>query len=171
MAIAIQFLISNFPLNALILAILLAIGARYIWKTNRSFAEGMTLYLFLLPVGLAGLWGFGFHAFAPDFTAESIGWQPSPFQFEVAVANLGVGLAGIFAFWRKNIQFCLGVLIVETCFLWGAAYGHIKDIIVAGNWAPSNAGSILWTDILIPIFLIVSMIFWKRNQQIKLRTF
>jgi hypothetical protein len=37
-------------------------------------------------------------------------------------------------------------------FLWGAAVGHIYQIIHARNFAPGNAGVILYTDVLIPIF-------------------
>lgn len=36
-------------------------------------------------------------------------------------------------------------------FLWGAAIGHIHQIVTTGNEAPGNAGVMLYTDILLPL--------------------
>ena len=49
--------------------------------------------------------------------------------------------------------------LVLACFLIGAGVGHIKDIITAGNFAPGNAGPILFTDLLTPtaIFLLLCL--------------
>lgn len=56
--------------------------------------------------------------------AKFIGWANSPFQFEVAVANLGMGLVGIFGLHASKPYRVVGT-IYTTCFLWGAAYGHV----------------------------------------------
>lgn len=141
-------------------ALLLAL----ITRRNRWFGETLTHFLLLLPVGIGGLWGFYFHAFYPEFTAASIGWQTSPFQFEVAVANLGLGVAGVVGFWRSK-DYAIGVALVVLCLLWGAAFGHIRQIIELGNYAPGNAGSILYTDILIPLILWISIFAWGKSAE------
>jgi hypothetical protein len=64
-----------------------------------------------------------------------IGWADSPFQFEVAVANLGIGLVGVIGFWRSR-DFALAATLMASCFLGGAAFGHIRLIIEQADFAP-----------------------------------
>jgi len=47
-------------------------------------------------------------------------------------------------------------------FLLGAAGGHIYQIVNADNFAPGNAGVILYTDILIP--LIAFALLWLQHR-------
>ena len=96
------------------------------------------------------------HIAFPARVAETIGWQTSPFQFEVGVANLGIGFAGLYAAFR-SFEARLATNLVLACFLIGAGIGHIRDIVSAGNFAPGNAGPMLFTDLLTPtaIFLLL----------------
>jgi hypothetical protein len=93
-----------------------------------------------------------------------IGWAPSPFQYEVGVANLGLGLASIYAAFR-GFEARLAVAIAAACFLIGAGFGHIRDIVVAGNLAPGNAGPIMVTDFLTPLAILVLLFF--ANQKLR----
>jgi hypothetical protein len=111
-------------------------------------------YIFMFPVGLMGLWGAFGHLFFPVLVARAIGWQQSPFQFEVGVANLGIGIAGVYAAFRSS-EARLATNLVVVCFLIGAGVGHIREIITAGNFAPGNAGPILFTDFLTPVAIFV----------------
>jgi hypothetical protein len=113
-------------------------------------------YAFVFPVGLMRLWGALGHIAFPVRAAQAIGWQTSPFQFEVGVANLGIGCAGLYAAFR-SFEARLATNLVLACFLIGAGIGHIRDIITAGNFAAGNAGPILFTDLLTPtaIFLLL----------------
>jgi len=90
-----QFIISNFPFIMTILALLFGFIS-ISRKSGRSVSDTFLGYLFFFALGLPGIWGFIFHAFFPVLSAEFIGWQNSPFQFEVAVANLGMGVVGLF---------------------------------------------------------------------------
>ncbi|HET9902230.1 MAG TPA: DUF6790 family protein [Xanthobacteraceae bacterium] len=122
---------------------------------SRAFViERLLRYLFFFPVGLMGLWAFMGHVFVPEEAARGIGWMPSPFQREVGMANLGIGIAGIAAAFRGR-DFRLATAIVTACFLIGAGIGHIYEIAKTGNLAPGNAGPILFTDFLTPLALIV----------------
>src|ERR1044072_8454591 len=68
---------------------------------DRSFViDRLLLYLFVFPLGLLGLWAFLGHVFFAEQSAASIGWAPSPFQYEVGVANLGLALAALYAAFR-----------------------------------------------------------------------
>jgi hypothetical protein len=107
-------------------------------------------YLLLFPVGLMGIWGGIGHIFFAEEAARAIGWQPSPFQYEVGVANLGVGAAGLYAAFSR-FEARLAANLMSGCFLIGAGVGHIREIVNVGNLAPGNAGPILLTDFLTPI--------------------
>lgn len=133
-----------------------------IWRgkqpVTRDFVfDRLLRYLFLLPLGVQGLWAFLGHVFFPEQSAASIGWAPSPFQYEVGVANLGLGLASIYAAFR-DFQARVAVAVAAACFLVGAGIGHIRDIVEHGNLAPGNAGPIMVTDFLTPIVILVLLL-------------
>jgi hypothetical protein len=126
---------------------------------ERGFViDRLLRYLFVFPLGLQGLWAFVGHVFFAEEAARSIGWADSPFQYEVGVANLGLGLASLYAAFR-GFEARLAVAIAAACFLVGAGIIHIRDIVEAGNFAPGNAGPIMVTDFLAPIAVLVLLFF------------
>jgi uncharacterized protein DUF6790 len=140
-----------------------------IWRepppVTQSFAVDRLLrYVFLFPLGVQGLWAFVGHVFFAKQAAASIGWATSPFQYEVGVANLGLGLACIYAAF-KGFEARVAAGTVATCFLLGAGIGHIRDIVTTGNLASGNAGPIMLTDFLTPIAVFTLLFFasdrWK----------
>ena len=76
------------------------LGSREV--SARRVAEVLLLYLLVIFVGVGGLMGFLGHTFKARDIALKIGWQPSPFQFEVAVANLAFGVLGILCIWQRR---------------------------------------------------------------------
>jgi TM2 domain-containing membrane protein YozV len=86
----------------------------------------------MLGVGVTGIYMGIMHIFFGPMTAANIGWQSSPFQYEVGVANLGFGLLCILAF-RASQSFRLAAVTGITCWLWGDAVGHIHQMILAQN--------------------------------------
>jgi hypothetical protein len=130
-----------------------------VWRGPRPVARDFVIdrllrYLLVFPLGLLGLWGFVGHVFFPAQSAAAIGWVDSPFQFEVGVANLGVGLASLYAAFR-SFEARLAASLAGAAFLMGAGIIHVTDIVTAGNFAPGNAGPILVTDFLTPIAVLV----------------
>jgi hypothetical protein len=141
----------------------LACAGVAIWREPRPVLRGFVVdrllrYLFLFPLGLQGLWAFIGHVFFAEQAAASIGWANTPFQYEVGVANLGLGLASIYAAFR-GFEARFAVAIVAACFLIGAGVIHIVDIVGRGNLAPGNAGPILVTDFLTPVAILVLLFF------------
>jgi hypothetical protein len=119
--------------------------------------DRLSRYLFLFPLGIQGVWAFVGHVFFPERSAAAIGWATSPFQYEVGVANLGLGLAAIYAAFR-GFEARVAVGIAAACFLIGAGIGHVRDILATGNLAPGNAGPIMVTDFLTPTAIVVLLI-------------
>ena len=141
-------------------AIAVANGPRPIaW---RDVADRLLRYLMLFPIGFMGLWGALGHLAFPAESARAIGWATSPFQLEVGSANLGIGLAGIYAAFR-SFEARLATALVVAAFLGGAGIVHVHDIIRAGNFAPGNAGPILFTDFLTPIVVLSLLVATRRR--------
>lgn len=116
-----------------------------------------------LAMGATAIYAFVMHVFWPNETAATIGWQPSPFQFEVGMANLGFGVIAIFAFWA-SCGFRLANAVGNLFWLWGDAVGHIIQMYTNNNFNVGNAGSWFWMDILYPVVLIICVSRMKSKQ-------
>ncbi|WP_030020828.1 DUF6790 family protein [Streptomyces monomycini] len=104
-------------------------------------------------LGIGSLWiTLTFLAF-PEAMADAIGFAHSPFQFEIAFANLALavlGFRGASASPRERLTSGLAA----AAFLWGAAIGHVYQWFANGDHAAGNTGGILANDILIPAVMI-----------------
>lgn len=117
-------------------------------------------------VGMAFLCNFVFHTFFGQLAASLIGWSDSPFQPEVGYASLGFALVGFYAaFSSGSARFAVRVaaLLAVTPFMWGAAVGHVLNMIETGNVTAGNAGFILWLDILLPVVGVVLLALSRRR--------
>jgi hypothetical protein len=90
----IAYLIRNLPAVLFVAAVIVASSYRH-----RSVADRLLDWVLLLPVGVAGLWAGVYHVFFPTVAAAHIGWEVSPFQFEVGMADLAIGVTACIAFW------------------------------------------------------------------------
>ena len=131
-------------------------------RTASHVADVLLLWLLVINVGVGGVFGFIGHTVFADRAAASIGWPAgNPFQTEVGIANLAFGVVGILCYWFRD-QFWLATIVVTSVFQLGAAVGHFRQIIVANNWSPNNAGPALWADIAFPIILIALLVIARR---------
>jgi Family of unknown function (DUF6790) len=150
---AIAFVLGNFTLTFFVLGLVASAFALWHTRQPRSFAvivEALFSYFLLFSIGLASFYNFVLHVFFGRMAAAFIGWADSPFQFEVGFASLGMAAVGLLAF-RGSFDMRLAAIVGPACFLWGAAAGHIYQMITAHNFAPGNAGAIFYSDILVPV--------------------
>jgi len=121
------------------------------------------LYLLVIGAGAAGLLAFVGHAFAAAETARSIGWQPgSPFQFEVAVADLSYGVLGLMCIrWRGPFWLATGV--ATSIFFLGCNYGHLYEAFVNGDRAANNYGVINLFEIAWPMAVLILLVPYMRS--------
>lgn len=147
----------TFAVVGVVIALIVA-GARHRWRSGdgwRTILDWWTLFA----VGISNLVNFVFHSFLGDFTAKQIGWAQSPFQLEVALASLGIGIAGVIAFARRaGWTAKLVANVPNAIFLFGAGVGHLVQIAATGNMAFGNAGPILWSDLYLPIAAVVVLV-------------
>ncbi len=119
-----------------------------------GYVDNLLVQITFWFIGIGGIIGFTGHVLMAKKVAQSIGWEPSPFQFELGWASLGMGIAGILSMWFHD-GFIAAVVIINAAFLLGAAYGHAREMIVKKNFSPNNAGVIFYTDILGPVILLI----------------
>lgn len=110
--------------------------------------------LLFYAVGLSFLWYGVLHAFFQGVSTTYIGWQPSPFEFELGFAEIGIGVVALLARTR-SYDLGFGVTLIFAIFSLAAAAQHISLIVCCNNTKPGNAGVILWfNDIVLPLLLL-----------------
>ncbi|WP_395665301.1 DUF6790 family protein [Methylocella sp.] len=131
---------------------------------GKPVADRLLSWLLLLPIGLGGLWSAYFHLFQPELAARAIGWIDSPFQFEVGMADLAIGLAGCFGFFA-SFGFRAAVTLITAVFLLGDGVGHARQMIVARNFAVDNAGPVFWFDLILPVLALAALFFSRKSRK------
>ncbi len=149
---AITFVLSNFTLTFFVVGLIasaVAIGRAH-HVTRGLIVEKLFAYFLLFSIFVSFFYNFVMHVFFGEMAARFIGWSQSPFQAEVGFASLGFAIVGLMAFFGKR-GIRIAAIVGPAMFLWGAAGGHIYQMITAHNFAPGNAGIIFWSDILVPV--------------------
>lgn len=145
------------PLIGLVVAVVRVLALPRPRERGRVVEIVLRQYL-LFCVALAFLVNFVVHTFFGDLAAPLIGWEPSPFEAEVGAASLGFALVGFYAL-RRDVAVRFAAVLGPAAFLWGAAVGHLVQIVREGNLSPGNAGFVFYLDILLPIvgFVLVAL--------------
>ena len=136
-------------------------------RSGGARSEGNVAYvlwgeLLFYCVGLGFIYAGLFHAYAGPLVAPKIGWQPSPFEYELGWLEIPLGAVACMALWR-GYEFRLAATIPFITFSLAAAAQHLQEIACCKNYAPDNAGLVLWFgDILLPIFLLAAAAFARR---------
>jgi hypothetical protein len=150
---AIGFLLANFTLTFLVIG-LIASAASLMRAPKPLTApvviEALLFHFLLFSIGVSFFYNAVMHTVFSEMAARFIGWADSPFQLEVGFASLGFAAVGFLACWR-GFDMRLAAIVGPAFFLWGAAGGHVHQMITAHNFAPGNAGVIFWSDIFLPI--------------------
>ena len=143
-------------------AIALHLGLTKLPRRSVFVWEVLLRYYFLIMVGVNGGVAFMGHAFAPDKIAPLIGWAPSPFEYEVAITNLALGVLGVVAFWVKK-DFWLATVLTYVIFMVGCGLGHLYELLAHQNYATWNAGWGIWAaDVVAPLGLLMAYITYRR---------
>jgi hypothetical protein len=156
----IGFALRNLPAILFVMAFALSASTN---SRGSTWVERLLAWLLLLPIGVTGLWAGISHVFFPATAAAHIGWQVSPFQFEVGMADLAIGITASISFWR-DLSFKAAAVCTASIFLLGDAIGHVREMVVAGNFAPGNAGLPFYMDVICPALAITLLIIAIRDR-------
>ncbi|MCF3932323.1 hypothetical protein L1787_02705 [Acuticoccus sp. M5D2P5] len=132
-------------------------------RTGHALAEAMLATFLFFSVGVSYLYNFVMHTVFGEIAARFIGWEQSPFQAEVGFASLGFAAVGVFATW-SGFSARVAAVLGPALFMLGAAGGHIRQMIVADNFAPGNAGVIFYTDIGFAFVGAALLVWWWRTR-------
>jgi hypothetical protein len=149
----IGFVLGNFTLTFFVVglvfsAVALARAAKPL--TAAVVVEALFKWFLFFSIGVSYLYNAVMHTVFAETAAAYIGWANSPFQYEVGFASLGFAAVGFLATWR-SFDMRLAAIVGPALFLWGAAGGHVYQMVTQHNFAPGNAGIIFWTDIFVPV--------------------
>ena len=150
-----------------VLSVVLSVLHLFVSKIPRTpfrVIHILLLYALVLDVGVIGLpLGFIPHVFFADETARAIGWPTgSPFQFEVGVHDGAWGVLGFLCIWIRG-TFRLATGLGWALFMLGATYGHVRQTVLEGDYAPYNFLTI-FSDGFIAIWLLALLwLYWREG--------
>jgi hypothetical protein len=151
-----HILIASLPIILYLLAVLLGLFGVHL-PGGADDLGPLAQWVLFLALGVTSLWSANAHAFATERVAGSIGWPASPFQKELAGANLGMGLGAIAAAFIGQPA-AWAIVLVGASFLWSCAATHVWDMMKTKNFAINNAGPIFWWDTITPLTLIIVLL-------------
>ncbi len=123
------------------------------------------LLWFLAVSAIIDFVAFYIHIFTPDMISEYYGWSTgSPFQFEVAGANLAFGVLGVLCIWFRN-HFWTATIIGNAIFDFNVGIVHLTDLVTNYNTSPANVGVSLYLNIISAIFAIVLLIAYRSSKK------
>ncbi|MFA4878297.1 MAG: DUF6790 family protein [Methanoregula sp.] len=144
-----------FPLLGAIIAAIHIYARKY---TGVAALEIVLMWQLAVGLGLSLLYGGIGHLFVPDQVAESIGWPVgSPFQREVGIWDMAMGIVGLLCLKFRG-EFWIAMIAGAGLFCMGAGLGHVWELVVNGNTAPNNAGTVMYFDLLYPVFLVILLV-------------
>jgi hypothetical protein len=153
MAGVLRFILGNFTFTFLVIGFIAA-GISLLRKprpwTAPVVVEALFSCFLLFSIGFGLFYNFVLHSFFGEMTAGYIGWKNSPFQAEVGFASLGYAVIGFLAF-QRSFELRIAAVIGPSLFFALAGIAHIRQIVIAHNYAPGNAGLFLYMDFVIPI--------------------
>jgi hypothetical protein len=137
--------------------------ARSRTRTGATTTGAVLDYFILFSIGISYSWNAVVHSVFGEFTARVIGWGPEPVPAGGGVREPGLRTGRVPGVpRRRDLLLKLAAVLGVTPFLWGAAGVHIYEIVVHGNYAAGNAGAILWTDLLLPMFGLAAV--WAHHR-------
>ena len=88
------------------------------------------------------------HLIFSSKVAKSIGWNTSPFQYELGYFTLSIFIVGLYASINNySIQTLRSIAYIWIIFIIMASINHIKEILIDKNYSFNNISPIFMTII------------------------
>lgn len=132
-------------------------------RTKEKTLELFLLYQLVFSLGITSFIAFIGLTFMPKLVAEHMQWPMCPFQQELANVNFAYGVLGLMCIWQRG-NFWTATIIGFSIWIFGDGIHHIIDALETGNTGPGNLGVILYTDLIVPIILLI-LLGWYQSVQ------
>nr|WP_139372950.1 DUF6790 family protein [Nitrobacter vulgaris] len=100
--------------------------------------------------------------FLPGYRRGTNRMAGEPLSVRIGMADLAIGITAILSFWRE-LAFKAAAVCAASVFLLGDAVGHVRQMVIVGNFAPGNAGLPFYMDIVCPLLAIALVFVSKAN--------
>lgn len=135
-------------------------------RTPKRAVELFLLYQILFSLGLTSFLAFIGLTFMKEYVAVYSGWTPCAFEQLLANVNLSFGVLSILCIWYRG-YFWMATVLGFSIWILSDGVTHILDIILHHNYAEGNIGVPLWTDIIVPIILLIFLALYMKNYRIE----
>lgn len=159
------FLVSHFAFVMFILALILSALEWLIQKArHRANCPDILLrWILLLPVGVTSLYLFVMYSIFPNAIGSAESLSIGNVYFSYGIANLCIGLLGVFAYFH-SYGFRAATVLATIVWLWGNVIGQIFQLLLKNNLGILNVDSWFWMSLIIPILLIICIIKLKPGE-------
>ncbi len=132
-------------------------------RPGRAVELGL-LWVMVFGGGYAIWGGVGHASGGSNQLAESIGYAPSMFQWEVAWGDIALGLLGVGCAWKAlRGHWMTAAVVVLTVQFGGDAIGHLMQWVANDNSAPDNVWA-LPSDVLQPAVAILLLMAYRHGR-------
>lgn len=126
--------------------------------------ELLLLYQLIFSLGCTSLLAFIGLSLLPYYIADYTNWPASPFEQELGNVNLAFGVLGILCIWYRG-NFWLATILGFSIWILADGLHHLYEYFYKHNDAPGNIGINLFTDLLVPPFLLVLLYLYRSQQK------
>ena len=157
-------LIGNYMTTCFVLGLVIALiqVLRRRGRADSLTASGLFLNNYILwAIGVGQAINFVMHSVFGDFAASTIGWAQSPFQLELAFSSLGIAVMAFILHGRTTQLRAKVALVAATAvFAFGAAGGHIYQMVANNDYSANNTGLLLVMDVVIAV-VGIALVVWN----------
>lgn len=133
-------------------------------RTKTKILEVILLYQLVFNVGITSFFAFIGFTFYDQYIAEYLNWPACPFEQEMANVNLAFGFLGILCYWYRDL-FWWATVIGFSIWIFADGIHHLWHAFVLNNRSPGNTEVPLYTDLLIPIVLVVLLYLYEKSKK------
>ena len=135
------------------------------WKkrTKAKLIELFLLYQLVFSVGITSLLSFVGLTLMADDIAKYFEWPACPFQQELGNVNLAFGVLGILCIWFRGL-FWLATIVGFSIWILGDGIHHLWLYFAYNNSSAGNIGAMLYTDMIVPVLLLILLFFYFKSK-------
>ncbi len=131
-------------------------------RTYKKGIELLLLYQIVFSLGLTSLFAFIGLTYLAEYIAQYTEWPPCPFEQQLANVNLAFAALGFLSIWYRGL-FWAATIIGFSIWILGDGIHHFYEYLVLGNRSDGNIGVPLYTDIIVPLILLLLLFLYRRS--------